>query len=281
MCYKDIIIELSKLDIPENDGYICLGHFDCAKISSTDDQSKTNNFRLFASRKRITESKDQEGLQRNYLVNSGKTFGKESDDAIFKFLMTISVKKTPSRSTLQKCVESFIYRLESDSSNMSFFWEFYYPVSRGDIIVILSGNDFALATKALYSFVDGNDIVIYSYTIPMIKKEWLASEYTQNKMTEDDNCLLRLKTIVKNYKEFYDLIDKINIECEDGYPKFLASFGTDDVQVDFGAFTEKKLHAYLHYVISDEGQASFRETVFSAELDIPRIINRKETKQER
>ena len=162
-------------------------------------------------------------------------------------MMTISVRRSEKYDTLEKCIEFFSSQKYTDNEdlNKSFCWRFYYPVARGDIILMLDSNDFAEATHALYDFVHDNEIIIYSFTIPMISSLWIQSTM-EHSNCESNCCSLKLRATVKNYEKLYKLINEIGISDT---LSFLASFGTDDVIVDFGQFSEEmdlapKAHIY-------------------------------------
>lgn len=283
---RDIIVALSKLDRPSEKTkpnireYVCLGHFDYAVIKDIDSGSRSAYFCGFNKsayegsgdyEKIIRRSVNPEGLQQNYLIYSGRTLGTIINDPHFTFMMTISVRRSEKYDTLEKCIEFFSSQKYTDNEdlNKSFCWRFYYPVARGDIILMLDSNDFAEATHALYDFVHDNEIIIYSFTIPMISSLWIQSTM-EHSNCESNCCSLKLRATVKNYEKLYKLINEIGISDT---LSFLASFGTDDVIVDFGQFSEEKLYKYLCYILTSDGQKALKEAVFSSELDVPRRVN--------
>ena len=276
--YKDISISFSKLDIPQTDGYVCLGHFDCARIEKQTEGSQ-QLFYGFKDPEVISAAKtmDPEGLQRNYLIHSGSVFGDSQigDNPHFRFAMTIALEKQEKLKDLKDYVTNFCTRLawkKDVAYNSQFYWQFYYPVARGDIILLLDSNNFDKATLALYGFVYNNPLILYSYTIPMVSYNWLMQPEEHVSDDESKHCSMLLRATIKDYKAFYSFISSVAF-CPRKTPKFSVSFGTEDVQVDFGSFRERDLHAYLNKVISEEGQTALREAVYSAELSVPRKVN--------
>lgn len=283
---QDVIVALSKVDKPNKETkpsiseYVCLGHFDRAVVKDLDFMNVATSFSTFNKSAYegfgdyetiIRASDNPEGLQQNFLINSGKTFGTAIDNPLFTFMMTISVSRSMEYNTLDKCIGFFHDKkyLVDEELNKLFSWRFYYPVARGDIILMLDSNDFAKATEALYKFVFDNKIIIYSFTIPMVSTTWLKPE-TNHSDQVSTCCSLRLRATVRNYQKLYKLIDDIGMPDK---PSYLASFGTDDVIVDFGLFSEDKMYKYLCYILSKEGQDRLKEAVFSSELDVPRTVN--------
>ncbi|MCH5279028.1 MAG: hypothetical protein J1E60_04480 [Christensenellaceae bacterium] len=279
---KDIIVTLTKHDVPQGDNeYVCLGHFDCAKIAKAKScgENPFNSFRASLGLNKLhKDTIDPEGMQRNYLIyskKSSKGYEEVSNQANFRFMMTISVRRVSDKEELTYYaneLNNILNKLLTPESGCrgSIYWEIYYPLARGDIMIMLDSTNFVTGTKFLYSFVLDNNYVLYSYTIPMIKWGWIKSDYNGNADSSKDSYM-RLRATVKHYSKLYDIID--NASKADSRPKRFASFGTDDIQFDFGEFSEKELHSYLRYITDQGRQLEFRkDAVFAAELDAPFIV---------
>lgn len=271
---NDLILELTKRDTPTDlNEYVCLGHYDLARIREVPKGKRWSSFRYFKSPVKGTYSAP-ESIQRNYLISSGVEYGKRAKDSAFTFLMTISVNHNdPEKHTLQDYIAAFLERLKvNEEKTKSFYWRFYYPVARGDVIMLLNSNSFSDATYVLYKFVDGNKDILYSYTIPMVKYSFVKSGVPNTTTPLFDTPEIRLRATVKDYQSFYDFVNRIKVLNKE--KTIRASFGTDDVQMDFSEYSDKKLRDYLLAVTSPKGQACLRDrAVFSAELDVPRVVD--------
>lgn len=271
---NDLIIELTKRDTPtDSNEYVCLGHYDLARIKEVSKGKRWPSFRYFKSPVKGTYSAP-ESIQRNYLISSGVEYGKGPKESAFTFLMTISVNHNdPDKHTLQDYVAAFLERLKvNEEKTEPFYWRFYYPVARGDVIMLLNSNSFSDATYVLYKFVDGNKYILYSYTIPMVKYSFVQKGVPNTTTPLFDTPEIRLRATVKDYQSFYAFVNQIKVLNMD--KTIRASFGTDDVQMDFSEYSDKKLRDYLLTVTSPVGQAWLRDrAVFSSELDVPRVVD--------
>ena len=110
---NDLIIELTKRDTPtDSNEYVCLGHYDLARIKEVSKGKRWPSFRYFKSPVKGTYSAP-ESIQRNYLISSGVEYGKGPKESAFTFLMTISVNHNdPDKHTLQDYVAAFLERLK-------------------------------------------------------------------------------------------------------------------------------------------------------------------------
>lgn len=291
--YNDAVLFLTKRDRPNDKEYVCLGHFDRASFVVFDELQRTSGNELdlrsfydFNDSQVMSKYKttDPEGLQQNYLIHSGVEYGSSTKDT-FRFVMTISLKREEQLTKISDYIDRFRQRLENAGASVKGFgWKFYYPVSRGDVILIHESDDFGASTKALYDFVHGNPLILYSFTIPMIKKEWIDNPGNLSAV-ESKVCSMHLRATVRHYDSFCDFIFSLNVPCEqNGYPKFFASFGTDDILVDFGRFSEKKLHTYIQKIIDPVNQDKLRAVAFSTEIAVPRnlgLSRKKKKKRER
>lgn len=282
---QDIIVTLTKYDLPSDDSFVALGHFD--KIQFT--RVKSNN-EFFQFKENINLSpyinnnqsenttKDMEGMLRNYLIAS--EYGDDSlkDELPFRFMVTISIRRQEKNDKgLDYYAEKLSSRLyahikehKNIQSDLNTLFNVFYPISRGDIIILVDSNYFAESIKLLYDFVYYNEYVLASYTIPMMSQHWLSDMNPCNH--SDCGLKIRLRTTVKGYQQLYDFI----------YEKFPSvssnlaisvSVGAEDVIVDFGEFNEKKLHSIICIIASPDVQQTYRDSiVLSAETDTPIAI---------
>lgn len=274
---NDLIVLLSKCDVPvknANDEYFCLGHFDYAKFEKS--ENRIENLNSFYNRNneylKKDESKDKSGFQLNYLINSGYSGGETDDNYNFRFLMMISVDKKSN--ILNECendkVKEFAsiihkyYSKKVSESNEKFGWTIYYPISRGDIAVIIDSNFLKETVDLIFKFVKKFEpMILHSYTITMIKYK-------------DESCFdgngvfnIAIRAIVKNYKTFKDILMQKEARLKGNLSKKAKYLGGVDVRYDFKGIKEKQLIGFLQYISDETTQKRLRnDAVFSFETDV-------------
>ena len=288
----DLIVLLEKREYPKcienkalparDDEYVCLGHFDYARIALVESGVREKEFRSFRNHREMEnlykEAEDPEGLQRNYLVayNTKRVSSCVNPLSVFSFIfmMKISVDNN-NKSSLEKYAERFEDELSNTGKEDEFLAKVYFPISKGDLIIMLYANNFSLATRLLSDFACKQDIR-YSYTIPMVKATWLKNPPPKASEPDELLCSMRLRATVRDYNRLDNFIRGLFDQSLRQSPfvgvtvEKRASYGTDDIEYNLGMFSEEKLHHYLTCVI--EKQKLFRSSVFSAEMDISRRI---------
>lgn len=286
----DLIVTLAKRHIPNlNDGteYVCLGHFDYARIekASTNEKTPCQTFRRFRDHSGMKEiyesSNDPEGMQRNYLiVSESGSHPKENESFDFVFMTTITINYPDDvEHELDYYSEVYHNKLEESFKeikkevNVELRWGIFYPIAKGDVIIMLYSSDFEASIRVLFELAS-IDEVHYSYTIPMIHWNWVTGNRDVSN-TPSKTCQMRFRATVKDYEGLNKFVKDLT-EDKDVFKTTvsqMASFGTDDIEYNLGGFSEQKMLRYLQYITDPERQKQFREhLVFSAELDVPRSI---------
>lgn len=274
---NDLIVLLSKCDVPQRNAeneYFCLGHFDYAKFEKS--ENRIENLNSFYNRNneylKKDESKDKSGFQLNYLINSGYSGGETGDNYNFRFLMMISVDKKShelDKDKVKKLAEEihgYYEKLISKPDNQfgSFRWTIYYPISRGDIAVIIDSNFLKETVDLIFKFVKKFEpMILHSYTITMIKYK-------------DESCFdgngvfnIAIRAIVKNYEMFKDILMQKEARLKGNLSKKAKYLGGVDVRYDFKGIKEKQLIGFLQYISDETTQKRLRnDAVFSFETDV-------------
>lgn len=282
----DLVVLLEKRELPQGiiseqasvDGeYVCLGHFDYAKIARISPEKKRAQFLTFRNHNDMATLyktvEDPEGLQQNYLVASKGNNPEAINPALYNFVFMMTVSVSNNCKTLEEYAADYRKELLQRINGKDIGIEIYFPISKGDIIVMLYSNDFVESTRILSEFACLTS-VRYSFTIPLVRSKWLKDDYIEGESPSVDNaCRMRLRATVSDYARLDRFIRQM-IEAgrcfNEADIKKSASYGTDDIEYNLGGFTEAKLYSYLKHVISY--QSDFRQCVFTAEMDISRSL---------
>lgn len=277
---NDLIVLLSKCDVPQRNAeneYFCLGHFDYAKFEEMDGQSidKLECYRKETDKYIKGDKKDKSGFQLNYLINSEYSGGETVDNYNFRFLMMISVDKKfqkldKYKNDKVKKIARIIHKYYSISKIAEskifgeFRWTIYYPISRGDVAVIIDSNFFKETVDLIFKFVEKFEpMILHSYTITMIKNK--------DESCFDDNgeFNIAIRAIVKNYKKFEDILMQKEARLKGNLSKEAKYLGGVDVRYDFKGIKEKQLIGFLQYISKETTQIKLRnDAVFSFETDV-------------
>ncbi len=282
----DLVVLLEKRELPQGiiseqvsiDGeYVCLGHFDYAKITRIPPEKKEAQFLTFRNHNDMATLyetvEDPEGLQQNYLVASKGNEPKAIDPALYNFVFMMTVSVSNNDKTLEEYAKEYRCELQKRIDGKDVGIEIYFPISKGDVIVMLYSNDFVGSTRILSEFACLTS-VRYSFTIPLVRSKWLKDDYTEGEPPSVDKaCSMRLRATVSDYAGL-DLFIRQMVEAGSCFNvddiRKSASYGTDDIEYNLGDFTEAKLYSYLKHVISY--QSDFRQCIFTAEMDISRSL---------
>lgn len=277
---NDLIVLLSKCDVPvknANDEYFCLGHFDYAKFEKSENRIK--NLNSFYNRNneylKKDESKDKSGFQLNYLINSGYSGGETDDNYNFRFVMMISVDKKYQKldeykndkvKKLAEEIHGYYEKLISKPDNQfgSFRWTIYYPISRGDVAVIIDSKFLKETVDLIFEFVENFEpMILHSYTITMIKNK------NESYFDGNGEFNIAIRAIVKNYKTFEDILMQKEAGLKGNLSKEAKYLGGVDVRYDFKGIKEKQLIGFLRYISDKNIQKTLRkDAVFSFETDV-------------
>ncbi|MBQ4448781.1 MAG: hypothetical protein II897_10900 [Clostridia bacterium] len=255
----DLIISLKTgpLAVPDNNdpcnSYIALGHFDSATISIADDNAFT----------RFQNSNGENGAQNNYLIHYPNNISKPRYYP-FRFLMSIAINSAIADGKDLSCIADVLHKQLLARIGDDICWSIYFPIARGDISIILSGNDFVKATDYLYKFVHNNNRILYSYTIPLISWEWIRSNKAPS-ATEISDTFVRTRATVKHYDTLFNFANGIGLPRQEK-----VSFGTDDVFIDWGQYSEAKIKQYYTALLNLEGSLNqlYKKSAYSTELEI-------------
>lgn len=279
---NDLIVLLSKCDVPvknteaENE-YFCLGHFDYAKFEKS--KNRIENLNSFYNRNneylKKDESKDKSGFQLNYLINSGYSGGETDDNYNFRFVMMISVDKKSDEldkyknekvKKLAEEIHGYYEKLISkpDKQFGSLRWMIYYPISRGDVAVIIDSKFLKETVDLIFEFVKKFEpMILHSYTITMIKNK------NESCFDGDGKFNIAIRAIVKNYKKFEDILMQKEARLKGNLSKEAKYLGEVDVRYDFKGIKEKQLIGFLQYISKETTQKILRnDAVFSFETDV-------------
>lgn len=277
---NDLIVLLSKCDVPvknANDQYFCLGHFDYAKFEEMDGQSidKLECYRKETDKYIKGNKKDKSGFQLNYLINSGYSGGETDDNYNFRFVMMISVDKKSDEldkyknekvKKLAEEIHGYYEKLISkpDKQFGSFRWTIYYPISRGDVAVIIDSKFLKETVDLIFEFVKKFEpMILHSYTITMIKNK------NESCFDGDGKFNIAIRAIVKNYKKFEDILMQKEARLKGNLSKEAKYLGEVDVRYDFKGIKEKQLIGFLQYISKETTQKILRnDAVFSFETDV-------------